>query len=85
MPIFYNFFKGIVNGIPIILARIGSILITFFFMGALFGYYLYMTQMSILYFIILALTIPIMWRNLDQGVLLFILVLIIPWIFPGII
>ena len=85
MSIFYNFFKKLVEGIPVLLGKIGSILITFFFIGALFGYYLYMTQMSMLYFVLLGLTIPIMWKNLDQGVLLFILVLIIPWVFPGLI
>ena len=85
MGIFYNFFKGVVDGIPVLLRKIGSVLIAFFFIGTLFGYYLYMTQMSVIYFILLALTIPVMWRDLDQGVLLFIVVLMIPWIFPGLI
>ncbi|MFH1240141.1 MAG: hypothetical protein V1672_02895 [Candidatus Diapherotrites archaeon] len=85
MSLFYNFFKGIIDGIPVLLRKIGSVLIMFFFIGALFGYYLSMTQTSVFYFLLMGLAIPVMWRDLDQGILLFILVLILPWVFPGII
>lgn len=84
MSLFYQVFKGIVDMIPVVIRKIGSILLVFFTLGALFGYYIAFNQGSPLFFLLLGASVVIMWKNLDEGILALSLVLIIGLLFPNI-
>lgn len=68
MSVIYDFFKGIINAIPIIIGRVGTFLIGIFGLGMLLGYFMAIDHVDIaFYFPAYLAVMGIMWWKLDYG------------------
>ena len=83
MSFTYNFFKGILDGIPVIVRKIGAVLLFFFSMGMLFGYFI-VANVSPIILLFPVIAMIVMWHDLDQGILVFILLMVVAFWFPEI-
>ncbi len=82
----YDFFKGIADGIPVLARKIGAVLISFFALGILLGWYLATNDANALFFIpAIFVAIIWIWHDLDEGFLIFLLFLLVAILFPTII
>lgn len=81
----FDFFNGIAKSIPAIARRLGSVLLFFFLLGSLFGYYVVVMQMSPLWLLATPLAIAVMWRDLDDGFFLFLLLMALAFFYPTLI
>ncbi|MFH1588755.1 MAG: hypothetical protein ABIA76_05450 [Candidatus Diapherotrites archaeon] len=82
MSIIYNWFKKITDAIPVLLRRIGAILIFFAVLGTALGYFIALNQLSPLWLIGLPISMVAMWNDLDQGFLVLVLFLVALFTFP---
>ena len=81
----YDFFKGIADGIPVLARKIGAVIISFFAMGIILGWYLATSDANYLIFIPAIFAVIFwMWNDLDEGFLIFLLFLLVAIFFPTI-
>ncbi len=71
MSLIYEIGKGITDSIPALAAKIGTILVLFFFFGMLLGYWAGGLGLSPIIFLGLLAVMAILWDNLDVGTILF--------------
>jgi len=83
MSFAYNFFKGIAESIPVIVRKIGAVMLFFFSLGMLFGYFV-VANVSPIILLFPFIAMVVMWYDLDQGVLVFILLMLVALWFPEI-
>ncbi len=77
-----NFFDKIVKAIPIILTKIGTILMLIFVVGMIAGYLVFAMGLTPAIFLIPIVAMFVMWYRLDEGVLLLILLALLVIVFP---
>ncbi len=69
--------KGIVNAVPVIIAKIGTVLLFIFSMGLITGYMIAFYHISPLFLFIPFVAMIVMWKKLDEGVLALIILIIL--------
>jgi hypothetical protein len=84
MSFFYNIGKSVVDSIPVVLRKVGTVLLFFVLVGALLGFWLASSGLSFLWVLALLIVMVVMWRDLDEGVLALVLYLILLFTFPTI-
>ena len=77
-----SFFDKIIKAIPIILAKIGTILMLIFVLGMIAGYLVFAMGLTPAIFLIPILAMFVMWYRLDEGVVLLILLALLVIVFP---
>jgi len=73
----YNIAKSILNAIPAIMEKIGSVMLFIFGLGAIFGYLIAAYNKPALFLLAPFASILVMWHDLDEGFLLFIFLLLL--------
>ena len=77
-----SFFDKILKTIPILLAKVGTILMLIFTIGMVAGYLVFAMGLTPLIFIIPIAAMFVMWYRLDEGVLLLVLLALLVIFFP---
>ncbi len=77
-----SFFDKIVKTIPIILTKIGTILMLIFVVGMIAGYLVFAMGATPAIFLIPIVAMFVMWYRLDEGVILLILLTLLVVFFP---
>ena len=77
-----SFFDKVVKAIPIILTKIGTILMLIFVVGMIAGYLVFVMGLTPAIFLIPILAMFVMWYRLDEGVVLLILLALLVIVFP---
>ncbi len=77
-----RFFSKILNTIPILAAKIGTMLVLIFVLGMAAGYFISTAGMTPTLFLIPILAMFIMWYKLDEGVFILILLSLLVIFFP---
>ena len=77
-----NFFDKIVKAIPILLTKIGTILLLIFTLGMIAGYLVFAMGLTPLIFLIPITAMVVMWYRLDEGVFLLLLLALLVIFFP---
>lgn len=81
----FEFFNSIAKTIPAIARRLGSVMLFFFLLGSLFGYYVVAMQMNPLWLLATPLSIAVMWRDLDDGFFFFLVLVALAVFYPTLI
>ena len=84
MGIVFNLMKAIKNAIPVIMAKIASTLLFIFAVGMVFGYWLSTIGYASFVLLIPFIAIAVMWYKLDEGALVFIVLMGLALFFPEI-
>ena len=84
MTVVANFFGKIVKAIPVLVAKVGTVLLLIFTIGMAAGYALALGAITPAVFLIPLITMAVMWYRLDEGVLILILLTAIILLFPEI-
>ncbi len=84
MTLVYNLMKNIAKGIPVLLAKIGTVFLFLFTIGMFAGYFF--ATMGYSYFILLVpfVSMAVMWQKLDEGAMVFVALMAIAFLFPEI-
>ena len=77
MSLVYNFFAGLGRLIPAALEKIGAVLLLAFGLGAIFGFVLGYGDKSWLWLFVPFISMIVMWYELDEGTLVFILLMLL--------
>ncbi|MCD6434635.1 MAG: hypothetical protein J7L14_03410 [Candidatus Diapherotrites archaeon] len=77
----YDLFKKIADTFPVLKEKTGTVLLLFFTFGMLFGYMLSRTG-NATFLLGPLIAKAFMWRDLDEGFLVFLLFLVIAIFFP---
>jgi hypothetical protein len=85
MAYVYNFFKGILKSIPVILAKIGTMLLFIFTLGLFAGYLIAVLHISPLLLAVPVISMFVMWYRLDEGFLLLVILAAIIIFFPQVV
>ena len=76
MSVIYNFFAGIGRLVPAVLEKVGAVLLLAFGLGAIFGYFIGFNDKTWLWLFIPFISMIVMWYELDEGTLIFILLML---------
>ncbi|MFH0922823.1 MAG: hypothetical protein V1811_02075 [Candidatus Micrarchaeota archaeon] len=79
----YDFFKGIINSIPVLIRKTGTVVLFFGFIGMLLGYYIATANLSLLFMALPVLVMAIMWNDLDHGILALIAYFVLLFFYPS--
>lgn len=82
MSIIYRFVKGITSAIPVILAKLGAVMLFFIGLGMLLGYYFGTGETHWWVLFIPFVAMAVMWRDLDEGVLVLLLLILVAFFVP---
>ena len=82
MTVVANFFSGVIKSIPMLIAKVGTILLLIFTIGMFAGYSIALISITPLVFLIPVLAMVIMWYELDEGVLVLFILTILVLFFP---
>ena len=85
MTIVANFFNRIVKAIPVILLKIGTVLLLIFTVGMLAGYAVATMNITPVIFLIPIVAMLIMWYKLDEGAFVLILLTLLVIFFPDVV
>lgn len=77
-----NFGSGLVKQIPVLLAKIGTVFLLVLTVGVAAGYFFALSGFSYLIFIVPIASMAVMWKKLDEGTLVFIVLLAVVFMFP---
>ena len=77
-----NLFKDIAKSIPILLAKVGTILLFIFTFGLFSGYIIAAVGISPVFLLIPVISMIVMWYKLDEGAFVLILLTAIAVFFP---
>ena len=77
-----SFFDKIIKAIPIILSKIGTILLLIFTVGMVAGYFVFAMGLTPMIFLIPIVAMFVMWYRLDEGVLLLVFLALLVIFFP---
>jgi len=84
MTLVAKFFSKIAKAIPVLVAKVGTVLLLIFTIGMAAGYALALGAVTPLVFLIPVVAMAVMWYRLDEGVLILILLTAIIFLFPEI-
>ena len=84
MTVVANFFSNILKSIPILLAKIGTVLLLLFTIGMGAGYAVAIFGISPFIFLIPIAAMFIMWYRLDEGVVFLIILTLLLLFFPDV-
>ena len=82
MAIVANFFGSVLKSIPVLLAKVGTILLLVFTFGMLAGYGIAALDISPIVFFIPVAAMLVMWYRLDEGVFVLLLLAVLFFLFP---
>jgi hypothetical protein len=82
MAVVYRLMGGIVKGIPVLLAKVGTILLFVFTLGMLAGYFFAVMGYNQLILLVPIVSMVVMWQKLDEGALAFIALMAMAFFFP---
>ena len=85
MTVVANFFNRLVKAIPVILLKIGTVLLLIFTVGMLAGYAVATMNITPVIFLIPIVAMLIMWYKLDEGVFILILLTLLLLFFPAVV
>ena len=85
MTVVAKFLSNILKAIPVLVAKVGTILLLIFTVGMAAGYLFALTNVTPLVFLIPVVAMAIMWYKLDEGVFILILLTLLVVFFPDII
>ncbi len=85
MTVVANFFNRIVKAIPVILLKIGTVLLLIFTVGMLAGYAVATMNITPVIFLIPIVAMLIMWYRLDEGVFVLVLLTLLLIFFPDVV
>ena len=77
-----NFFGNILKAIPVLIAKVGTVLLLIFTLGMGIGYVLALGGFSPLLFLIPIVAMVVMWYKLDEGVFFLLLLILLILFFP---
>ncbi|MBN2126962.1 MAG: hypothetical protein JW703_01055 [Candidatus Diapherotrites archaeon] len=83
MSFIYDLGKKVTGAIPVLVRRTGSVLLFFAMLGSILGFLIGINGLNPLWLAGLPLAMVVMWNDLDQGVLVLVLYLILFWSFPS--
>ncbi|MCX6799240.1 MAG: hypothetical protein NTW59_04055 [Candidatus Diapherotrites archaeon] len=78
-----NFVGGIIKAVPVVLAKIGTIILLIFTVGMFAGYLIASAGISPLLLLVPVIAMVVMWYKLDEGVLFMLLLAIAVLAFPS--
>jgi len=84
MTIVANIFNNILKSIPILIAKVGTILLLIFTVGMVAGYALATMNVTPFVFLIPVAAMFIMWYKLDEGVFALLILTVLVLFFPEI-
>jgi hypothetical protein len=84
MSFIYDLGKKITETIPVLVRRIGAVLLFFAFLGSVLGFIIGVNGLNVIWLAGIPISMIVMWNDLDQGVLVLVLYLILFWSFPAI-
>ena len=76
--------KGVVQGIPVLIRKIGCVFLFVYWMGMISGYLLAAGSYNPLVIAMPFFGLLVMWYDLDQGILVLLLMAVAVWVFPEI-
>ena len=85
MTVVANFFNRLVKAIPVILLKIGTVLLLIFTVGMIAGYAIATMNVTPVIFLIPILAMLIMWYKLDEGAFVLILLTLLVIFFPDVV
>jgi len=85
MTVIANFFNNLVKAIPVLVAKVGTILLLIFTLGLFGGYAVALTGITPFIFLIPIVAMLIMWYKLDEGVFVLILLTLLVIFFPDVV
>ncbi len=77
-----NLGNGLIKQIPVLFAKIGTVLIFILTVGMAAGYFFALSGYSYLILLVPVAGMAAMWQKLDEGTLVFIVLLAIAFLFP---
>jgi len=80
-----TFFGKVIQSIPVLATKIGTVLLFIFTLGLLAGYYISASGISPALFLIPIAAMLVMWYKLDEGVFVLVLLTILVLFFPELI
>jgi len=80
-----NFFNNVLKSIPVLLAKVGTVLLFIFTAGLLGGYFVAIAGINPLIFLIPVVAMVVMWYKLDEGVLVLLLLTLVVVFFPEVV
>lgn len=82
MTLVANFFNSVLKSIPVLIAKVGTILLLIFTVGMAAGYAVATISLTPLVFLIPVVAMLVMWYKLDEGVLVLLILTILVVFFP---
>jgi len=80
-----NFFNSIFKAIPVLLVKVGTILLLIFTVGMFAGYAVAVLSITLFIFLIPILAMLVMWYKLDEGVILLLVLSLLVVFFPDVV
>ena len=77
-----NFGSGLIRQIPVLFAKIGTVMLFILTVGMAAGYFFAISGYSYLIFIVPVASMAVMWKKLDEGTLVFAALLAVAFLFP---
>lgn len=84
MTVVANFFSKVIKAIPVLVAKVGTVLLLIFTIGMVAGYALALGAVTPAIFLVPLAAMAVMWYRLDEGVLILILLAAAILLFPEI-
>jgi hypothetical protein len=85
MSVVANFFSNILKAIPVLIVKVGTVLLLIFTVGMAVGYLFAVMGTAPIIFLIPLLAMVIMWYKLDEGVFVLILLTLLVVFFPEVV
>ncbi len=85
MSFVYKIGKGLIDSIPVFVRKVGTVLMFIFTIGLFMGFFLGGASLNPIILIGPLVAMAIMWQDLDLGLLVFIIFLIIVFVMPELI
>ena len=77
-----NLGSGLINQIPLLFAKIGTVLLFILTIGMAAGYFFALSGYSYIILLVPIASMAVMWKKLDEGTLLFVVLLAVIFLFP---
>ncbi|MDP6670700.1 MAG: hypothetical protein QGI60_02700 [archaeon] len=77
-----NLGSGLINQIPLLFAKIGTVLLFILTIGMAARYFFALSGYSYIILLVPIASMAVMWKKLDEGTLLFVVLLALLFLFP---
>ena len=85
MTFVFNLFSQFVKAVPVLVKKIGTVLLLIFTVGLFSGYFISLFSIHPVVLLIPVVTMFVMWYHLDEGVAVLILLVLLVLFFPQVI